>query len=82
MFSCPFATRSDHTRYNICARGFVNRPYLFVFGRIQVVGEEMTSWGPGSKKRPSSSSESDGFKRFRSDPGSSNPPLPYGEDLE
>jgi hypothetical protein len=30
----------------------VTRPYLFVFDRMQIVGDEMVSWNANSKKRP------------------------------
>jgi hypothetical protein len=75
------AVRGSMKMYNICARGFVNRPYLFVFDRIQVIGEEMTSWAPDFKKRPGSSAELVPPKRSCSDPSPSNPQLPYDEDL-
>lgn len=74
----PSAFHVDHARYNICARGFLNRPYLFIFDRIQVVGEEMVSWGQNSKKRPGDSAEPNRAHRFFSDPG---PSIPYGKDI-
>ena len=81
LLLCPSAAHVDHARFNIRARGFVNRPYLFVFNRIQVVGEEAPSWGSDLKKRPRGSAEPEAPKRFRSDPGPSNSQLPYGEGV-
>jgi hypothetical protein len=75
------AVRGSMKMFNIRARGFVNRPYLFFFNRIQVVGEEAPSWGSDFKKRPSGSAEPEAPKRFRSDPGPSNSQLPYGEGI-
>ena len=68
-------------RFNICAHGFINRPYLFVFDRIQVIGEDTVFQGSGFKKRPGGSAESDASKRFCPDAGPSNPRPPHDDDL-
>ena len=69
-------------RYNIVDKATINRPYLFVFDRVQVIGDEMVSWDAGPKKRPQGGSAIPGpSKQFRSDPGPSKP-LPPSEDEE
>ena len=54
---------------------------MFVFDKIQIIGGDLVSPGPGFKKRPGGSAESDPSKRFCSDPGPSNPRLPYDVDI-
>ena len=46
-------------RFNICAHGFINCPYLFVFDWIQVIREDTVFQGSGFKKWPGGSAESD-----------------------
>ncbi|KAF9782686.1 hypothetical protein BJ322DRAFT_166115 [Thelephora terrestris] len=72
------AIRGSMKMYNIVDKNGINRPYLFMFDRVQVIGDEMVSWETSPKKRPdSSASTTPGpSKRFRSDPGPSKSASP------
>jgi len=69
-------------RYNIATKqNTINRPYLFVFDRMQVVGEEMVSWGTNTKKRPHDSAMAGPSKRLPPDPGPSKPRFSSEDEL-
>ncbi|KAF9779875.1 hypothetical protein BJ322DRAFT_1113194 [Thelephora terrestris] len=75
------AIRGSMKMYNIADKATINRPYLFIFDRIQVVGDTMVSWDTGPKKRPSGSAVPGPSKRSYYDPGPSKR-LPPSDDEE
>jgi len=67
----PLIADFDPTRYNIVTKHGKSRPYLIVFERLQIIGEEMVSWNANSKKRPGDSPEPSPSKRSASGSGPS-----------